>query len=65
MARNTPMTPERFQSRDVKRRLSKLEKQMEYLRKDLHRELIRHNDLERWLLPLRAFIERQEDKEHE
>ncbi len=32
-----PMTPERFQSRDVKRRLSKLERNHDYLKADFVR----------------------------
>ncbi len=45
----TPMTPERFQSRDVKRRISALEKQKDYLRAD-------HNRLSARLRIVEAFV---------
>ncbi len=33
----TPMTPERFQARDVKRRLTQLENRIDYLKADFAR----------------------------
>ncbi len=42
----TPMTPERFQSRDVKRRLSALEKKREYMVAEIHRLVARIRVLE-------------------
>ena len=49
MAR-TPMTPERFQQRDVKRRITKLEKDQEYRRIDWRRLVLKIRDLERTIV---------------
>ncbi len=37
----TPMTPERFQSRDVKRRITKQENRLDYLKADFARMMVR------------------------
>ncbi len=58
----TPMTPEKFQSRDVKRRLSQLEKKREYMIADLHRLTARVRVLEADLgqvLPILQALQRQ------
>ncbi len=46
MSPRTPMTPERFQSRDVKRRLTKQENRLDYLKADFARMMARVRDLE-------------------
>ncbi len=56
MAPRTPMTPERFQARDVKRRLTKLEKDLTYrdrALKHLQATIIR---LEGDLVDLKEFL---------
>ncbi len=47
--RKTPMTPERFENRDIKRRVTKLEKQNEYRRSDSGALAKRIRWLEDWI----------------
>ncbi len=48
----TPMTPEKFQTRDVKRRISSLEKKSEYRTADITRMMVRIKQLEKVVLEL-------------